>query len=240
MINIKALQLASRFSLTPNILGYCGRESAGRKFKNCIIHGNCHEVEEELKKFIVLYPYLKTISKISGLPVFSYPVIESYWFGNNLLKKVNIEHYQILIDNFVKQGVPDFLIKQLQKKQPKKFIPHHLFQVIYVGVGQASGSVPFNTQSINNCMIRWGKIIKVNKKTANVDVIYLSEIKNKYIIKNKIEKIAYDNKIIPGLKKGIDVAVHWQQIVKILTPGEEKNLKYWTNQIFSYCFFECN
>ena len=160
-MDIKALQLEARFSLPPNSLGYCGKDSAAEKFKECIIHGKCKDVEEELKHFIVLYPYLETIAEIANLPVFSYEVIESYWIGSDLLKKVKPEDYDLLLKNFKKQGVPDSFIKELQQKPPKVFIPNHLFQVLHVGVGRASGAVPFNLKSINNCMIRWGEVVKL-------------------------------------------------------------------------------
>jgi len=35
----KALQLIPGLSLPPNALGYCGKDSAPEKFKNCVIEG---------------------------------------------------------------------------------------------------------------------------------------------------------------------------------------------------------
>ena len=82
-----ALQLESRFSLPPNSLGYCGKDTAPEKFKKCIILGECDGVEEEVSHFIVLYPYLKTLAKIMNLLELSYPVVEGYWLGNNYLSR---------------------------------------------------------------------------------------------------------------------------------------------------------
>lgn len=66
-------------------------------------------------------------------------MIESYWLGNNLLKKFKPKDYLVLLDFFVKQGVPDFFVQELKNKSPKKFIPNHLFHVLHIGVGKASG-----------------------------------------------------------------------------------------------------
>src|ERR1035437_1982080 len=129
-----ALQLESRFSLSPNSLGYCGKKSATAKFKTCISTGKCEGVKDELKNFIVLYPYLKTLGKIINQPFSSYPVIEGYWLGNDELKKAKKTDYQILLENFKKQGVPDFFVEELRAKKPKKFIPNHLFHVLFIGV----------------------------------------------------------------------------------------------------------
>ena len=167
-MDITALQLAARFSLPPNSLGYCGRDSAPEKFKNCIINEECEGIEEELTKFIVLHPYLSTISEIINRDKFSYQVIDAYCIGNDQLKKATNEHYNLLLENFSRQGVPDWLVDELKSTPPKEFIPHHLFQVLNVGVGRASGSVPYNLETISNCMIRWGKVKEITDNQAKV------------------------------------------------------------------------
>ncbi|MBI3887979.1 hypothetical protein HY310_02830 [Candidatus Microgenomates bacterium] len=167
-MDTKALQLACQFALPPNSLGYCGSKTGTSKLLKCKNSGVCDGVEEELKKFIVLYPYLKTIGEITKKDPFSYEVVEAYCLGNDLLSKVKNTDFKILLKNFKDQGVPDFLIKELKESPPKKFIPTHTFQVLFVGVGKASGSVPFNLETVNNCLItnkngdayHWGKKIR--------------------------------------------------------------------------------
>lgn len=227
----RALQLEARFSLPPNSLGYCGKDTAAGKFKRCIINRECYGVEEEVAKFIVLYPYLETIAKIVNLPVFSYEVIESYWLGNDLLNKIQPEDYNLLLKNFTKQGVPDFFVEELRQKPPKVFIPNHLFQVLHIGVGRASGAVPFNLQSINNCMIRWGKVIKLEKNKAVIDLHLLEENNLMYTLVVKKETVPFDNELVSGIGIGDVVAVHWNMIVKILDKQEENNLLFWTKKV---------
>jgi hypothetical protein len=229
----KALQLAARFSLPPNSLGYCGKDTAPSKFIDCVVNGNCKGVEEEFTKFIVLNPYLETLSEITNLPKFSYEVIEAYWLGNYELKKAKIDHYNLLLENFIEQGVPDFFIKELSKKIPKEFIPFHLFQVLHVGVGRASGSVPYNIETINNCMIRWGRVIKVLKKSLYVELNSLKQVANSYQLTVIKEKHDYNANFLEGLKEGNTVAVHWKQVVNILTKKEIKNIDYWTRKVLT-------
>ena len=227
-----ALQLESRFSLAPNSLGYCGQKSAVAKFKKCISSNECDGVKKELSNFIVLYPYLKTLSKILKKPFFSYSVIESYWLGNDDLKKAKQKDYSLLLDNFAKQGVPDFFIEELKTKKPKKFIPNHLFHVLFIGVGKASGAVPFNLDSINYCMIRWGKIVKLFKKEAVISLNSLKKKgKNGYRLTKIQTSVPFNSKFTPDLKVGDTVAVHWNLIVKILTSSEEKNLQFWSAKV---------
>jgi len=227
-----ALQLESRFSLAPNSLCYCGQKSAVVKFKKCISFNKCDGVREELSNFIVLYPYLKTLSRIIGKPFWSYPIIESYWLGNNELKKTKQKDYLLLLNYFSKQGVPDFLINELKVKKPKKFIPNHLFHVLFIGVGKASGAAPFNLKSINSCMIRWGKVEKLSKKEA---IINLNSLKKKgksaYVLTKVKTSVPFNSKFTPGLKAGDTVAAHWNLVVKILTSSEKKNLQFWSAKV---------
>jgi len=227
----KALQLCCRFSLPPNSLGYCGRNSAPEKFKKCVINGDCEGVAEEISKFIVLYPYLKTIGKIIDKPTFSYEVIESYWIGNKELKKAKASHYDLLLDNFEKQGVSKEFVKNLRSNKPKTFIPHHLFQVLYVGAGKVSGAAPFNLDVINNCMIRWGNVISIKDNSADVAIHLLKDKGGRLVLADGIEKFNFIPEFIPNLKAGDTVAVHWRQAVKKLTKEEEENLSYWTEKI---------
>lgn len=227
----KALQLNSRFTLPPNSLGYCGKNSAPEKFKSCVINGKCKGVEDELKNFIVLYPYLRTISRITGLPKFSYKVIESYWLGNDISRKAKQKDYPTLLNFFAKQGVPIWLIDELRSKKPKKFIPTHLFQVLHVGVGRASGSVPYNMETINNCMIRWGEVLRVNKKTATVKLNSLKKVKGAFQLTFITETFPFVPGFVPNMKRGDIVTAHWKRIVKILTEEEIEKISYWTYEV---------
>ena len=233
----KALQLESRFSLPPNSLGYCGKETAAFKFKECIINGNCRGVKAEVKNFIVLNPYLEFLSKITGKPKFSKQVIEGYWIGNSILKNAKEKDYLLLLKYFLKQGVPDFFVEELKEKIPVKFIPSHLFQVLHVGVGRASGAVPFNIKTINNCMIRWGKVQSLSQNTVLIKLNSLkSNGNNKYKLTILKEKVPYDEKITGNLKISDTVAVHWGMVIKKLTKEEENKIKYWTNKVLELTF----
>ena len=229
--DIAALQLESRFSLPPNSLGYCGKDTAPEKFKDCIVSGRCDGVAEEVANFIVLNPYLKTLANIFDLPKLSYPVVEAYWLGNDYLKKATPEHYDLLLENFSEQGVPDWLIEELKQNRPKIFIPTHLFQVLHVGVGRASGAVPFNIASINNCMIRWGKAEKINGDKTEVNLNSMKKENGRYSLTMIREAVPFNENLVPGLKINDTVVVHWNQVIKILTPAEEKNIIGWTDEV---------
>ncbi len=182
-------------------------------------------------KFIVLNPYLETLTAVTGKDKLSYAGVEAYWLGNEELKKAKGEHYKLLLSNLAKQGVPEWLVAELERDKPKKFIPCHLFQVLHVGVGRASGSVPFNMETINNCMIRWGKVTEVGRARLTVNLISLAKMKGKKKLTVLEGKYKYREEMLPGVKVGETVAVHWKQAVKILTEREEANLKRWSEAV---------
>jgi hypothetical protein len=228
----KALKLASLFSYSPNHKGYCGRDSAGDVFTRCILKGECEKVPRELKHFIVLYPYLKTIATLTGLSLFDHKVVEAYWIGNELLEKIPVSGYDTLLKEFKKQGVPSWLINTLRKKKPVRFIPNHLFQVLHVGVGQASGSVPFDIQSINSCMIRWGKVLMVKADgTVTASLKQLTQSGAGYKLTKVKTTLSAGSSPFFKPKVGEIIAVHWGHIVKRLARKEETNLTYWTKQM---------
>lgn len=226
-----ALKLAARFSLSPNQLGYCGQDSAGETFEKCIISGDCAGVEEEISHFIVLYSYLKTIGEITRLSPLSYPVVESYWLGNEQLKKIKLQDYDLLLRNFTAQGVPEWLVQELAENKPDQFIPSHLFQVLHVGVGRASGSVRYNLGSINNCMIRWGKVELLKDQTVRINLNSLQKDGRQYKLTKIRETVRFNPNLVTGLKRGNVVAVHWGWAVKILNTEEKNLLNYWTREV---------
>jgi len=65
----KALQLACRFSLPPNSLGYCGQNTAPEKFKKCVIDSLCNGIKKELEKIPDPEARLSTISGIGELSI---------------------------------------------------------------------------------------------------------------------------------------------------------------------------
>lgn len=230
-MDTKALQLAARFALPPNSLGYCGKGSAPERFKSCILDGKCETVGNEIDKFIVLGPYLKTLSEITSKNRFSYPVVEAYWLGNHELKKTKPEDYDILLNAFAKQGVPLWFINGLRDNKPVKFVPYHLFQVLHVGVGRVSGAVPYNMDSINNCMIRWGKVEKISKDKLTVNLNSLKKVGKKLKLILKKNNVSYRPDFLVGLKISDIVAVHWKQAVKKLTDSEVTKLEFWTKEV---------
>jgi len=102
------------------------------------------------------------------------------------------------------------LSRYLKLKKPKNLFLVTYFHVLYVGVGKASGAVPFNLSSINNCMIRWGTVKSLSKKEA---VVNLNSLKFKktfciFTHSNQNNNPFLIQNSAPDLKVEDTVAVH--------------------------------
>ena len=154
-------ELCARFSYITNKLQYCGPESCTEKIYSFITEGKYREdVLEALKKFEGLLPYLSVISD----DPFSYKAVEAYWIGNELLDKFTKKDMVKVIKNLVKNGLPQFLGEKLISKLKKGFVPHHSFNVFFVGVGQLTGSVATTAENMDKCRISCGRVEEIYKK----------------------------------------------------------------------------
>lgn len=225
-----ALQLASRFSYSPNHLGYCGRHTAHAAFTKCIRQGSCASVAEEISHFIVLYPYLKTIAQATDLTPCDYRVIEAYWMGNDLLSRIPVKYYDTLIEEFTHQGVPDTLTQDLRNRRPRTFIPSHLFQVLHVGVGQASGAVPFTIESVNECAVRWGVVKERDGNgSVRVNLCTFEHTRDTISVVERGSTASFHTHACDTVSVGDTVAVHWGGVVKVLDGEELSQLRYWSS-----------
>ncbi len=223
--------MVSRFSLPPNSLGHCGSNEAPQKFIDCVVNGECSDIGDEISKFITLNPYLKTISEITGLPKFSYEVVEAYWLGNDLVKNVKVEHYKILLKNFRDQGVPVHLIDKFEEEVPGKFIPTHFFQVLRSrSIGKES-FLSLGIERFNDCMIRWGEVLHVDKQKIVANLNSLEEREGRLELTKKESNVFQIPGFLTGLKVGNIIAVHWGQGVKILDNEEAAKISFWTSKV---------
>ena len=210
-----ALELAARFSFITNALRYCGPKEANEQFRRYFsTKGNAKEVRESLLRFEGLPPYLSAIAKKHGLGMFDGQVVEAYWLGNELLDGFTIDDLKAIVDGLVARGLPQPVGNRLKAEMPTGFVPHHNFNVFYVGVGRTTGSVPTTVQNMDNCRISSGKVAEVIGTNLIVATTTLAERDGKIIEEESTKTIAYLPELMPDVKKG--------DVVAIITPDKDK------------------
>ncbi|VVB81405.1 Uncharacterised protein [uncultured archaeon] len=215
-------ELCCRFSGITNSLNYCGPSDAHRTFARFMQAGEGErEVQELLSRFEGLFPYLQLIAKKHNLQPFDYRVVEAYWLGNELLDAFTVDDFRSFLPELGKRGLP--IVRQLQEKVPEGAIPHHTFNVLFVGVGQITGSVPTTLENMQNCMASWGEVISPSAVKGSV------LIKNNGYSLSEAERTVRFGLVHP--KIGDKVAIHWGECVHILNQQQYENLQKYTEKV---------
>jgi len=231
----KALDYLCRFSLITNKLRYCGPKGAYKDF-SLLLQGKKYDKEKIKKHFMKyegLYVYLDYMAEKLNKQPFDYDIVEAYWTGNNLLDDFDDNDLKEIINGLTKRGLPEKHADTLIERLPKGMNPSHSFNVLFVGVGMTTGSVPTNIITMNKCILSIGKVLKTLKDQLMVAV-------NPLIIKDellklgeqKIMNVEYNPDFI-NCKIRDKIAIHWDYACKVLTKEEESNLKKYTEQNIS-------
>lgn len=232
------LQMAACFAIKPNQLGFCGRQG-DRDKKLLLDYLRGKDVSEEavrdvLESFEALVPYLKLIARKNKIKDhLSYPVVEAYWIGNELLNRVTDGDVRKMIkEDFVS---PSLLSGKAAAKiaalLPDGTLPHHTFHVLLVG--SVTGKLDFNELNISNrCRICWGEVKEVGKNT--ISLFYQPLVKalgKKISLAGHLElrKVHRQPDVLNGLKEGDVLSFHWDNVCMILTPRQVQNLSFFTS-----------
>lgn len=235
---MKSIELAARYSLMPNCLGYCGGSDFPKVFSN-YLQGNAtkYELKNAIKKFKGHYPYLKTIAKASGITdPFDPRVIKAFWIGNELLDNVGKNEIIKIITHFSKHaGMDPKRAEEKIKQLPSEIVLHHSFNSIYLNF--VGDKVPRSVSNFDKCRIGWGKVLLVKKNVAQVEYLQLTRKNGRYFL-SKYKKKYFLRSMHgiypePELKKGDVVSLHWGLIVQKLNRNELKNLKKYTEKVIS-------
>lgn len=231
-------ELCIRFSHITNQLRFCGPKEASEQFFNYLKNkDNRQQVESVLRKFEGLFPYLSAIAGKNNRNPFDHEVIEAYWIGNNLLDSFNDEDLKNIIKTLIQRGLPESIGENLIKNLPSSLIPHHNFNVFYVGTGNITNSVKPTLENMNNCMISWGKVTDINDNELTINSISIKKPKDKFFIEeNQTKKVKYLKEMFPNIKKGDQVALHWNSAALILTDQQLNNLKKYTQKILDILY----
>lgn len=239
----RGVELCTRFSYITNSLCYCGPKGAHEMFLQYAKSKEKKKEEEdnvrnELLRFEGLPPYLQAIAEENHLDPFDEKVVEAYWIGNELLERCSSETCKKVIRKLMQRGLPESLGKRLIEEMPEGMVPHHNFNVFYVGVGNTSGKVPTTLQNMDNCRVSWGKVLSIEPGSLIVETQTLTEEhegnreNKKVAIKEGETKTAvYLKEFLPDVEHGDVVAMHWGFAGMKMTEEQRSSLEKYTKKI---------
>ncbi len=222
--------LCARFSLATNRLEYCGPREAAPILYAAITEGKGRSrARDQLARFEALYPYLKAIGSRHGLDPFDERVVEAYWIGNPLLDAFGPEEFLGILDALVQRGLSASAARRLREHLPAHPLPHHAFHVFFVGVGEVTGHVPTTLANMESCRVARGEVVGVEGSTLSLQVCPLEHDGPRLLSGlGAPRRLPYDPAILPGVRPGDPVALHWNHPALLLSPAQAGALERYT------------
>lgn len=236
-IRILGTILWARYSFVPNRLKYCGPDANLELFEYATRKTGDRKLREILSEFEAAYPYIQFIAQENRIrDPFDWRVVEAYWLGNDLLDSISLDKfYWHLKKHYFKKAKTTKVFQGIVAKIPAGIKPCHAFHVleIFQKIGSMRGiNIGPVLNTINNCLIGWGKVVRVSDDFLEVEHWPLVFSKSKLIFgPRQIKKIEYkyQNKSFFDIPQiGDWVSIHWNWACDVLTPRQLKNLQKWT------------
>jgi len=193
----------SHYSFGPNRLHYCGPD-ANAEILDYINSGAADPgLEQLLKQFKTLYPYLRLIAEASGIAdPFDERVVEAYWIGNELLENVSRRRlYRHLIDEQeIKKRLGSKDFRWIEKKVAQYTMPHHSFHVLNIWMRTGHSECPHALETMDACRVSWGKVVQLDGPTVAVETPPLIFQDGKLALGESVQK-----KLIRRLESTTDI-----------------------------------
>lgn len=226
------IRLAIRYGYVPCKLGLCGPEDKKNKsliFRYLKGDNKLELINREIQKqFQGAYAYYKLIADANDIKdPLDYRVVQAYWVGNKLLDKVKLPDFKkMALGEFVPLGkITANRVSQI----PRNAIPHHTFHVLFMG--SVTGRAKLEGKTLDICRTSWGQIQNIKLKGLEIQYQPL-KIDKRFSLGGSVTKeIFWNRDILPSVKKGDWVSVHWNHAIEKLDSTKLKNLKKYTNTI---------
>jgi hypothetical protein len=241
MLNRGALSCA-QYALAPNSLRYCGPESKDGFDQKTNLGHDDDGLVEDLKKFETLYPYLEIISQANAIKDPLDPgVVEAYWIGNQLLDRVTPQETYVALHDTQQLGrrLTEIDKAVIFSKIDMRARLHHSFHVFNVFMRTGHHSVEHTVESMDQCRIGWGKIIRTKKQASSSKQYANSKIQLRsqtLVYKNgrlrfeiaEREVVNMNLALSAQLKAGDWVSYHWGRVCDRLTLRQVNALERYT------------
>jgi Family of unknown function (DUF6390) len=230
-MDAEGVALCARFSIATNRLQFCGPADAAPDLYAAITRGErVEEAGRALARFEALYPYLEAIGAMHGREPFDREVVEAYWLGNRLLDRFGREEFSAILDALVRRGLPSPTARRLTEHLPEGALPHHVFHVAYVGVGEVTGHVETTLRNMEQCRPKLATVVRLRDRTLLLRAPSLTLQDGRLALGADSEfERAYEPEILPQVGVGSAVALHWDHPAIELRPAQADALRRYTD-----------
>lgn len=232
---IDGILRCARYAFGPNKLHYCGPDNTREIFSYIQKGVSDPGLEALLKDFRTLYPYLWHIAEANKIRYpFNNRVVEAYWIGNGLLETIEKKQFyrHILDGQNIKKRVTSKDFNYITDKIRQGAVPHHSFHVLNIWKRTGHFNRDHTLESLDNCLITWGKIKKIDGPFIIVETEPLLCANNKLFlgtpIFKKITRRLESDYDIEQIKIGDIISMHWGMPCEIITLQQTLMLKKYT------------
>lgn len=230
-MNPDGLHLCTKYAYPPNSLHLCGPD----KQENLSSYTKLGKVDrgtkEILSQFSTLYPYLRFIAQENNIKdPFDIRVVEAYWLGNSLLSSIPIRRFADHIRDTadLRRRVRRSELEDVLKKIPFGAIPNHAFHVLNVYVRAGHLDIPHTLETMDACLINWGKVLDVGSDSIVIQTQKLMKNKKTLSFQNGVHRTLHLTGVIP-VYTGDIISYHWGMICEKLTQKKLRDLILYTN-----------
>lgn len=230
-------QLFIRYAYAPSRLGFCGPSDS-----SALLHYGASEATdpgliELARQFDGAWPYLELIASSVGIKdPLDRRVVEAYWVGTPLLDQIGVA------------DIANSMVERFRSTSGSAFhhvidgvvaggLPHHNFHVfaVYPWLGLLNDPRRSATalDVLDNCRIRWGRVVALAGDEAVVRSRPLAWAGEKLTLDEprlETARIAADGSgFLRDLKVGEFVSLHWDWVCDRLGRRELTQLQHFTS-----------
>jgi hypothetical protein len=220
-----------RYAFMPNRLAYCGGDDNRTLFEYGLAGFADGGLPPLLRRFTGALPYLRLIARANQIPdAFDSRVVEAYWLGNALLDVVEVcQLYDSLLDRFGAQlqgRTRDLVLG----KAPAGARPHHSFHVF--DVHSRIGELDHSLDTLDNCRISWGKVVRVCGSELLVDrqrlVVRAGKLTLDDARPERVLRQVAGRGFADAAAPGDWVSLHWGWVCEVITAQQRHNVERYT------------
>lgn len=228
--------LFARYAYGPNRLGYCGPDDAAELFGQASRGGELDALRRLAEQFEGAYPYLQLIAQANDIAdPLDARVVEAYWLGNALLRRVNPRLLGDSLDTRFRRRLRADGWRWLADKPAAGALPMHAFHVldVFPRLGLLrSGVVDDALKVMDSCRVRWGRVLERDGDYLVVSAVPLELVEGRLRLgQPRAERVRgwIDGAgFLNGAGPGDVVSLHWDWACDTLDERRLGLLQGWT------------
>jgi len=226
----------ARYAYPPNALGYCGPRDPDEFLGLACMGDDATGLRRRAAEFEGAWPYLQLIARCNGIDEpLDARVVEAYWRGNELLRAVPASTLVAFVEERFGYRLGPDLPSVVSAVAPG--LAHHSFHVFavypWLGLLRAGREGPA-LEVLDRCRIRWGWVEALAAEHVVVRSQPLCFDGSRLVLGTERREAARRGlrgmTMLPDLRAGDVVSLHWDWVCDRLTPDGWRWLEYCTRR----------